>query len=223
VPLQKPHPPIWIPGTGSAETAAWCAEHHYPYFYLGIVPYTFGYMQDIYRDAARMHGYEAGPQNFGYMLPIHVQDTDEKAKVAGRGFLEALVGVGRVAMPREYSFPPGYNRTTRDIWADDEREAQVRATRANDPFRTGPVDDETYQSMIDDNRMVIGSPDTVIRKVREVLEMVRPGILAVWTNDGSITHKDTMRCLELMDQEVLPAIREIGDELELPGPFDVDP
>ena len=77
--------------------------------------------------------------------------------------------------------------------------------------------------MIDDNRMVIGSPDTVVRKVREVLEQVRPGILAVWTNDGSITHEATMRCLQLMDQEVLPAIRQIGDELELPGPFDVDP
>ena len=223
VPFQKPHPPVWIPGTGSAETAAWCAEHHYPYFYLGIVPYTFSYMQDIYRDAARIQGYEAGPQNFGYMLPIHVQDTDEKAKEAGRGFLEALVGVGRVPMPREYSFPPGYNRATRDEWADDAREAKVRETRASDPFRTGPVTDETFQAMIDDNRMVIGSPDTVIRKVREVLEIVRPGILAVWTNDGSISHEATMRCLQLMDQEVLPAIREIGDELELPGPFDVAP
>ena len=53
--------------------------------------------------------------------------------------------------------------------------------------------------------------------------MVRPGILAVWTNDGSISHEATMRCLQLMDQEVLPAILQIGDELELPGPFDVDP
>ena len=52
---------------------------------------------------------------------------------------------------------------------------------------------------------------------------MRPGILAVWTNDGSITHPDTMRCLELVGQEVLPAVREMGQELELPGPFDVAP
>ena len=81
------------------------------------------------------------------------------------------------------------------------------------------MDDETYQAMIDDNRMVIGSPDTVIRKVREVLETVRPGILAVWTNDGSITHKDTMRGLQLMDQEVLPAIRQIGGRTGTPRPL----
>jgi hypothetical protein len=71
--------------------------------------------------------------------------------------------------------------------------------------------------------MIIGSPDTVIRKLREVLARVRPGILAVWTNDGSISHKDTMRCLELMGQEVLPALREIGTELELTDPFQQTP
>ena len=30
-PLQKPHPPIWIPSQGSAETAEWAAQRHYPY------------------------------------------------------------------------------------------------------------------------------------------------------------------------------------------------
>lgn len=224
LPLQKPYPPVWIPGSGSAETVIWCAEHHYPYFYLGIVPDTFSEMQDIYRDAARDFGYEAGPEHFGYMLPIHVQDTDEKAMEAGRGFLEALVGVGRVPMPREYMFPPGYNQVkpaSEDV--SDQRAARARAARLADPFRTGPITDEAYQAMVDANRLVIGSPQTVIRKVREVLSKVRPGILCVWTNDGSITHKDTMRSLELLGQEVLPALGEIGEELELSDPFQKTP
>ena len=224
VPLQKPHPPIWIPGSGSAETVVWCAERHYPYFYLGIFPDTFGTMQEIYRDAARDNGYEAGPEHFGYMLPIHVQDTDEKAWEAGRGFLHALVGVGRVPMPREYSFPPGYNRVSSpESRVADPRAAKAQAARRNDPFFAGPVSDEAYHAMIDGNRLVIGSPDTVIRKLREVLTKARPGILGVWTNDGSITHKDTKRCLELVGQEVLPALKEIGEELELADPFQKSP
>jgi alkanesulfonate monooxygenase SsuD/methylene tetrahydromethanopterin reductase-like flavin-dependent oxidoreductase (luciferase family) len=77
--------------------------------------------------------------------------------------------------------------------------------------------------MIAGNRLVIGSPDTVIRKLREVLTKARPGILGVWTNDGSITHKDTKRCLELVGQEVLPALKEIGEELELADPFQKAP
>jgi hypothetical protein len=63
----------------------------------------------------------------------------------------------------------------------------------------------------------------VIRKIKEGLEVLRPGFLGMWTNDGTITHKDTMRCLELMKQEVIPAVKEIGKELGLPGPFEVAP
>ena len=57
------------------------------------------------------------------------------------------------------------------------------------------------------------------QQLRETLSVIRPGILGVWTNDGDTSHADTMRCLELMGQEVLPALREIGAELELTDPF----
>ena len=52
---------------------------------------------------------------------------------------------------------------------------------------------------------------------------MRPGILAIRTNDGTISHKDSMRCLDLMRQEVLPTLREIGGELELTDPFQKAP
>jgi hypothetical protein len=45
----------------------------------------------------------------------------------------------------------------------------------------------------------------------------------VWTNDGTISHKDTMRCLQLMKDEVIPELHEIGKELGLPGPFEAAP
>ena len=77
--------------------------------------------------------------------------------------------------------------------------------------------------MVESNRIVVGSPKTVIKKIRQGLEVFRPGILGVWTNDGTITHKDTMRCLQLMKEEVLPAVREMGKELGLPGPFEQAP
>ena len=33
-PYQKPHPPIWIPGSGSPETMEWVAQQHYTYMVL---------------------------------------------------------------------------------------------------------------------------------------------------------------------------------------------
>src|SRR5262245_28290521 len=105
----------------------------------------------------------------------------------------------------------------------DPKYLALRERIRTDPFRVGGLDTAAYEAILAANRMIIGSPDTVIRKLREVLARVRPGILAVWTNDGSISHKDTMRCLELMGQEVLPSLREIGAELELTDPFQQTP
>jgi hypothetical protein len=60
----------------------------------------------------------------------------------------------------------------------------------------------------------------VVAGLHILLERLRPGILVLWANDGKINHTDSMRCIELMGKEVLPALREIGDELDLPGPFE---
>jgi hypothetical protein len=38
-----------------------------------------------------------------------------------------------------------------------------------------------------------------------------------------MTHDDAMRSLRLMGQEVIPAVHEMAKELELPGPFEMDP
>ena len=34
VPLQKPHPRVWIPGVLSKETIIWAAQQRYPYIAL---------------------------------------------------------------------------------------------------------------------------------------------------------------------------------------------
>ena len=217
-PLQKPHPPIWIPGTGSPETLVWCAERHYPYLFLETDHQGTQDMMEIYAETARQHGYEPGPEHFGYLVRIHVQDTDEKAREVGKGYMEGNVGVGRVPMPRDYMSPVGYGSASRD-----PRFLRLREQIRSDPFRVGGLDSAAYDDILASKRWIIGSPDTVVSQLREVLAQMRPGILAVWTNDGTINHEDSMRCLELMGQEVLPALREIGEELELTDPFQKTP
>ena len=44
-----------------------------------------------------------------------------------------------------------------------------------------------------------------------------------WDGDGAMTHDDAMRSLRLMGEEVIPAVREMAKELDLPGPFEADP
>ena len=107
LPYQKPHPQMWIPGTLSPETIRWCAEKGHPYFGLGTALPATCDMWDLYADEALKHGYEAGSENFGYLLPTFVAETDEKAQQLGQGF---LFGGGQNTFSRvEHTLPPGYN------------------------------------------------------------------------------------------------------------------
>ena len=70
--------------------------------------------------------------------------------------------------------------------------------------------------------LIAGTPKQVIEKLRVIVEETRPSILALWGNDGNVTHQDSMSCIRLLGQEVMPAIREIGDKLGLKSPFEAN-
>src|SRR5207245_2710611 len=62
-PLQKPHPPIWIPGAGSYETMDFVAKRRWaymgiPYFHKRIFKKNF----DYFREACEKEGYTASPE-----------------------------------------------------------------------------------------------------------------------------------------------------------------
>jgi len=107
LPIQKPHPPIWIPGLVSPETLLWCAKHKYPYLALATYLEPTVEMWNLYTQAAAKEGYQAGTENFGYLQKVFVAETEEKAQELGKAH---LFGGGQGAFSRpEHTLPPGYN------------------------------------------------------------------------------------------------------------------
>ena len=62
----------------------------------------------------------------------------------------------------------------------------------------------------------------MIKKLRYIFEVLRPGIFSFWL-DGPYPQKDRRRCVELLGKEVLPALKEMGVELQLTSPFEMKP
>ena len=228
LPIQKPHPQIWIPGLISPETVVWCAEHRYPYVALCTNIEPTVEMSNLYADTAARVGYQAGPENFGYLQTIVVAETEEKAEQLGRGFVYGG-GFGSFARP-EWMFPPGYN----------SKEATKRlAKQFTDPrtgaeilhFTPGEVDvakvkasiETNYKSSRDLGLIIAGTPKTVIARLRTLLETLRPGIMGFWYHHGPMTMQDRRTTLKLLGEEVMPAVREMAKELGLPGPFEQKP
>ncbi len=110
LPIQKPYPPIWIPGLLSPETVVFCAQHRYPYIALATFLEPTVELWNIYRDAAAKEGYQVGPENFGYLQKVFVAETDEKARELAKWDMFGGAGIGYSLFGQpQWMFPPGYN------------------------------------------------------------------------------------------------------------------
>ena len=234
-PYQDPHPPIWIPGVMSRNTVKWAAEHRYPYVMLATELQPTVESFQYYDEVAAEQGYEAGTQHRAYLFKVHVDETEELAEEAGRKyvqgpsnpFLEGNQGIIRPfiqnlpgltqrnnLLPTMRSFAAAASRgRAAQHLKDKEGKAQAAPTPPRDVYK-----DQTEKLSI-----ISGTPDTVIPKVRHVLETIRPGTIFFWDGDGAMSHDDQMRSLRLMGSDVIPAVREMSKELDLKGPFEVDP
>ena len=225
LPIQKPVPQQWIPGVISPETVVWAAKHRYPYVALGTNIEPTVEMVNLYADVAEQEGYQAGPENFGYLQNVVVAETEEKAEELGRGFVFGG-GFGSFARP-EWMFPPGYNskaatqRLARALTDPRTGTEIVRQTAGNTNVEEVLASiDENYQNSKEAGLIIAGTPKTVIAKIRRMLETLRPGIFATWYHHGPMSFEDRKTCLRLLGEEVLPAMREMAKEFDLPGPFE---
>ena len=251
LPYQKPHPPIWIPGVISPETVIWCAEHRYPYIGLGTALHSTVELWNLYQQTAAREGYVAGSENFGYLQQIHVSDTEGKAQEEGKAALFGG-GAANFSRP-EWTLPPGYNskeatrrlaRQATDygflgITSEKLAEAQYGERRdPNEPkgrtrerLMRGEVSIEEakqkiygqYQKAQDGLQIIIGTPKTVIPRLKLILEVLRPGVMGLFQAQGPLSSEQRMNSIRLMGQEVLPALREIARGLGIIDPFERQP
>ena len=204
LPMQKPHPDIWFPGTGSPESVVWAARHGYPYMNLGATIDLTAYLKAIYIETAEEAGFKAGPEHFGYLLKCIVADTDERAVEIGRKFL--WTADHRAKGPREHNDPPGYQSRA----AVKLKTQRPTGGTAEGGGGLGIVAlGMTYEQLQEINNIIVGSPQTVIRKLTHVLERLSPGYLLIYGSEGDMDHKDVMRSIELLSTEVIPALHEL--------------
>ena len=236
LPYQKPHPPMWIPGVISPETVAWCAEHKYPYFGLGTALGPTCDLWDFYATEAAKYGYQAGPENFGYVLPLFVAETDQKAQELGQNF---VYGGGQNSFSRpEHTLPPGYNsrEATRKLaksplgsWlgvSSDKLKAHGETEETQKPVDYDEVRKKLragLKTAQDNYLIVIGSPKTVREKVRVIMQVIRPGSLVIFNIQGPVSNQDRQTSMRLFAQEVMPAMHEYAKEFCLRDALELTP
>ncbi|MSQ71476.1 MAG: LLM class flavin-dependent oxidoreductase [Betaproteobacteria bacterium] len=198
-PFQKPHPPIWCPSTGSAETIEWAAHPDRKYVYMQ----TYSPVRSVakflnqYREAAEnKYGYRAESTKIGWAAPIFIADTDEKARELAKPHIEAMFNK-YLNLPFEMMFPPGYVSL-----------ATARRMATHKRQLSGGV---TVDHLIGEGIAVIGSPDTVRRKLQEAHSLIGFQNFLALLQFGTLPRDLTEQNIRRFCSEVAPTIQQLSD------------
>ena len=88
----------------------------------------------------------------------------------------------------------------------------IRYTPGADVGKIREGIEENFKSSVESGLIITGTPKTVLKRIRFMLESLRPGIFGIWYHHGPMTFEDRKTCLRLLGQEVLPAM--LGGEVE---------
>jgi len=197
-PLQQPHPPIWSPSQGSAETVDWAARNRYTYLQtysdIGTLRRAFG----EYREAAQRHGYTSSPSQLGWAVPVYVADTDEQAVRQARPHLDFLFNT-LLRMPRDMFFPPGYLTMA----------SASRVMSAKRGLGTAPMEPE---DLVERGYVLLGSPESVRQQIERHQAELGFGVFSGIFQFGTLGHEEFERSVRLFAGSVLPALRPVGTD-----------
>jgi alkanesulfonate monooxygenase SsuD/methylene tetrahydromethanopterin reductase-like flavin-dependent oxidoreductase (luciferase family) len=196
-PLQKPHPPIWIPSQGSKETIDWAAHPARRYTYLQTfspAKVVARYLK-MYRDTCEGYGYKAQDSQLGWSVPVYVGKDDDSARSEARVHFENFRNVF-VRMPLEMLLPPGY--TSRDSLKN------VMKAKAQ------MFGDVTLEQAVELGLFICGGPQTVLNSLKNHFGEMRFGNLLVLCQFGTLPADLTRKNMELFARDVMPALKALS-------------
>jgi len=197
-PMQQPHPPIWIPGYGSLETITQCAKRKYTY--MGIFAPQWFYKASFgkYREEANKFGYEASKDQLMACLPTYVAETDAQAEREAKAHMSWLFNTG-LKFPGHLFFPPGYMT----------KKSMRGFLNMSEKFDLKPPYELSYSELLEQNYMVVGSPETVIEKYSEYCEDVGAGgVICAGSPFGPMPDWMVKKNMQMFAEEVMPKFRD---------------
>ncbi len=207
-PIQKPHPPIWIPGGGSVETWQWCAELDYVYAYLSYFGYQAGQatMHGFWEEMRRL-GKDRNPFRAGFLQFVGVGESREEALDLYRESAEYFYN-RCLHVDARFAAPPGYTSeaTVRSKVVSQVLQAAVRATDAR------AFGAPSFEEIVSKGYVIVGSPDEVAQQLREVAVSLNIGQLMLLLQFGNMGRELAFYNTELFAKRVMPQLRDLFED-----------
>jgi len=202
-PIQKPNPPIFIPGGGSIETWDFCVQNDYNYSYLSYGGYKAAKaLLDGYWETVAASGKDESPYRAGFAQVVCVADTDAEAE---RLYAEhALYFYNRcLHVHLGFSDPPGY-RTVKTIQAGKLNQFRAENQRLFTQL--------TWKELVDGGYVIAGSPETVRERMEHMIKNLRLGTLFLLFQIGNMPDDKVRNSTKLFAEKVMPQLRDLWPE-----------
>jgi len=204
-PVQQPHPPVWVPVSGSKETIEWAGRHNIP-ITPGLAP-TRGVREDIiryYANCLARHGHRLTPEHLIIQANAYVADSKAVAvKEAGPYtlyFNRTLFSHGNISETRLQE-KVGYVGSSSFDYLRPENQAALSGERSR--FRDMTMDSLTR----DAEQMPWGTADEVIERLIASADHAGAATLLVGLNRGAMPHELFLNQVRRFGTEVLPALQ----------------
>jgi alkanesulfonate monooxygenase SsuD/methylene tetrahydromethanopterin reductase-like flavin-dependent oxidoreductase (luciferase family) len=198
-PIQKPHPPIYIPGGGSIETWDFCVDYDYNYSYLSFGGYKAGKsLLDGYWERMKAKGKDESPYRAAFAQIIITAETDKEAEELYAEHILYFFNRCLHVFPG-FADAPGY-RTIKTIQAG--KLDQLRAENQK-IFQS-----LTWKDLVDGGFVIAGSPETVRERMKEMIHSLRVGTIFGLFHMGDMPDWKTRRSTQLFAEQVMPYLRD---------------
>ena len=199
-PVQKPHPPIYIPGGGSLETWDFCLDHDYNYSYLSFAGYKRGkQLMDGYWERVAQRGKDASPHRGAFAQIICVGEADREAEELYSEHVRYFFNRCLHVYPG-FADPPGY-RTIKTL------KAGVLSQLTESAMSKFPT--LTWKDLVDDRYIIAGSPATVRDQMVEMIQGLHVGHVFCLLHNGNMPDWKTRHSSKLFAERVMPHLRDL--------------
>jgi alkanesulfonate monooxygenase SsuD/methylene tetrahydromethanopterin reductase-like flavin-dependent oxidoreductase (luciferase family) len=202
-PIQKPHPPIYIPGGGSIETWDFCVENDYNYSFLSFGGFVAGKeLLDGFWERVAAAGKDESPGRAAFAQIICVAETDAEAEELYAEHILYFFNRCLHVYPG-FAEPPGY-RTVKTIKAGKLSQLAEQAQRR---FQT-----LTWKELVDEGMVIAGSPDTVRERCEHMIRELRLGTVFGLFHMGNMPNEKTRYSTKLFAERVMPQLQKLWPE-----------
>ncbi len=204
-PIQKPHPPIWVPGGGSSSTWDFVCEMNYCYCYLSYYGNIFATkIMERFWERVEQNGLDVNPYRAGFLQLVAVSETDAQAEKDYEKHIQYFFNKCMAVAP-EFQAAPGYQ----DYKSLVTRVKQLSGGRAE---QTGQWKEWKFKDFVDRQYVISGGPASVVDQLKDAVKRLRVGNLMVLLHIGSMPHELTLKNIELFSKEVLPHVHNMWDD-----------